>query len=99
MAFPRMFCVCVAPHGAPDVSLLTRSRSDQGPGNNTLQGANYTDPNSMTEEGCVAYCDARGYIYAGLEYAYECCESSLSKFGMLADAGSFHCQIVVIDWS
>ena len=37
----------------------------------TLSGA-YEANNNMTVEGCVEFCKASGYTYAGLEYASQC---------------------------
>lgn len=28
----------------------------------------------MTAETCIAFCDAKGYAYAGTEYVTECCK-------------------------
>lgn len=45
--------------------------------NRALRGASFTDP-AMTTSKCTAYCSARGFQYAGLEYADECyCGSQL----------------------
>jgi hypothetical protein len=35
--------------------------------------------NSMSVAACTAACDAGGYMYAGVEYAAECCELALSS--------------------
>ena len=32
----------------------------------------------MTVESCVAYCNGQNYIYAGVEYASQCCKLSFS---------------------
>lgn len=34
----------------------------------------------MTVESCVAFCSGQNYIYAGVEYAQECCKCTLSLF-------------------
>ena len=31
------------------------------------------DPANMTIENCIAFCQAADFIYAGVEYAQECC--------------------------
>lgn len=50
---------------------LTSLGSDVG---RTLTGASYSN-STMTDEQCVAYCDSKGFIYAGTEYSSQCCES------------------------
>lgn len=42
----------------------------------TIGSASYTDNAAMTDESCITYCTNKGYIYAGTEYASECCEPS-----------------------
>jgi hypothetical protein len=32
----------------------------------------------MTVESCVSFCNSQNYIYAGVEYAQECCECAFS---------------------
>lgn len=45
----------------------------------TIQGASYSNQTAMTVESCISYCDSQNYIYAGLEYMYECyCGNSTS---------------------
>lgn len=39
----------------------------------TLTGGGYTDNVAMTDESCINYCNSGGFIYAGTEYAQECC--------------------------
>ncbi|KAI8251181.1 WSC domain-containing protein [Colletotrichum sp. SAR 10_77] len=52
------------------------------PGNRQLARASYVDYSRMTEESCIAFCSAKGFPYAGVEYASECyCDYSL---GLLA---------------
>nr|XP_031862349.1 uncharacterized protein CI109_002314 [Kwoniella shandongensis]KAA5529421.1 hypothetical protein CI109_002314 [Kwoniella shandongensis] len=47
-------------------------------GNRALRAAYYKDEQGMTVDTCTAYCSARGYAMAGLEYGGECyCGSSL----------------------
>ena len=31
----------------------------------------------MSVESCVAFCDGKNYIYAGIEYGQECCTCSV----------------------
>jgi hypothetical protein len=33
----------------------------------TLTGGGYTNDTGMTDESCIAYCEEKGYIYAGTE--------------------------------
>lgn len=40
----------------------------------TLNEASYTDGSAMTIESCTSYCVGKGYVYAGVEYADECCK-------------------------
>ncbi|KAI8316250.1 hypothetical protein K4K61_008784 [Colletotrichum sp. SAR11_59] len=48
------------------------------PGNRQLARASYVDYTRMTEESCIAFCSAKGFPYAGVEYASECyCDYSL----------------------
>jgi hypothetical protein len=46
--------------------------TDQGP--RTLGGLSYTNATGMTDESCIAFCDEKGYYFAGTEYSSECCE-------------------------
>jgi hypothetical protein len=39
----------------------------------TLSGASYANITGMTAETCVNFCSSQYYIYAGNEYAQECC--------------------------
>ncbi|KAF7291129.1 hypothetical protein MIND_01256100 [Mycena indigotica] len=41
-------------------------------GARTLSGATTTDPSNMTVENCIAFCDAKAFIFAGLEFHQEC---------------------------
>ena len=45
------------------------------PGGRTLSSAEYADTAKMTVESCVAFCAAKNYAYAGVEYGQECCAS------------------------
>ncbi|KAF7327564.1 Copper radical oxidase [Mycena kentingensis (nom. inval.)] len=49
------------------------------PGTRTLTGATTTDPGNMTVENCIAFCDAKDFIFAGVEFRQECCEISPVK--------------------
>jgi len=42
----------------------------------TLTGPTYGDALNMTADNCIAYCDDRGYAFAGTEYSQECCKYS-----------------------
>ena len=45
-------------------------------GSRTLSGASYINSTGMTVESCINFCStgANAYIYAGVEYADECCQ-------------------------
>lgn len=56
---------------------LTNMSNPSDPGNpRTLSAATYGDGTAMTDESCVNFCKGKGFIYAGVEYAQECCKSS-----------------------
>ncbi|KAK0632014.1 hypothetical protein B0T14DRAFT_490452 [Immersiella caudata] len=45
----------------------------------TIGAAGYADGEDMTIESCIAYCDTRGFAYAGVEYSVECfCGNTLA---------------------
>ena len=46
--------------------------TDQAP--RTLGGPNFANTTGMTPKLCIDFCDARNYIFAGVEYSQECCE-------------------------
>jgi hypothetical protein len=48
--------------------------SDNVGGSRTLTEATYTNTTGMTDESCIAFCTTGGFIFAGAEYAQECCE-------------------------
>jgi hypothetical protein len=50
---------------------LIKRCSDVG---RTLTGPSFSN-STMTDEACVAFCQNAGYIYAGTEYASQCCKS------------------------
>jgi len=43
-------------------------------GNRALTGAQYFDGAAMTGEACIAFCQGKGFAYAGTEYSQECCK-------------------------
>jgi WSC domain len=45
----------------------------------TLNGASYSNDTTMTDESCISFCSAKGFLYAGTEYASQCCELSSSS--------------------
>jgi len=51
------------------------SGCSDGGGARTLTGANYYSASAMTAAACVAFCESRGFVFAGTEYSTECCES------------------------
>jgi len=46
--------------------------TDGGP--RTLNGPSYVNTTDMTIGSCIAFCNTQYYIYAGVEYAQECCK-------------------------
>lgn len=50
------------------------------PGARTLGGASFTDPVNMTVEACINFCNAQDFIFAGAEFAQECCGFSSFSF-------------------
>ncbi|KAF7361017.1 hypothetical protein MSAN_01131900 [Mycena sanguinolenta] len=51
----------------------------------TLTGASYTDTTGMTVESCIAFCDGKGWVLAGVEYAQECyCDNYIENGGQPA---------------
>jgi hypothetical protein len=62
----------------------------------TLSGASYSNDTTMTDESCINYCSALGFLYAGTEYASQCCkfpqnphlyqEHSLKRHPIVCDA-------------
>ncbi len=40
----------------------------------TLADKTYMDTTGMTVESCISFCDGAGFVYAGVEYAQECCK-------------------------
>lgn len=45
-----------------------------------LAGATFTDTKNMTVELCTAYCQSKGFSFAGVEYSQECyCDNSLAS--------------------
>lgn len=50
---------------------IRRDRDNTGA--RTLTGASYTDTTNMTVEACVNYCIQQEFVYAGVEYASQCC--------------------------
>jgi hypothetical protein len=45
----------------------------------TINSAGYADGAAMTIQSCLAFCQSKGFPYAGVEYSVECfCGSSLA---------------------
>ncbi|KAG2002470.1 hypothetical protein CC2G_004661 [Coprinopsis cinerea AmutBmut pab1-1] len=61
----------------------------EGTTGRALTGPTYASGDDMTIENCIAFCDAQGAIYAGVEFSAECfCGNTLSNGGGLeAPAG------------
>ncbi|KAK1231928.1 hypothetical protein PQX77_004947 [Marasmius sp. AFHP31] len=48
----------------------------------TLDVAAFADNTNMTIEGCIAFCDSKNLIYAGVEYGQECyCDNNIKTGG------------------
>jgi len=60
-------------------TLVDPFSSDNVGGVRTLSAAAYTDTANMTIESCINFCStgSNAYVYAGVEYAQECCMSHL----------------------
>jgi hypothetical protein len=43
------------------------------PAARVLKADAFTDAAAMTVEACISFCDAKSFIYAGVEFAQECC--------------------------
>ena len=54
------------------IGLIGDSEATNG---RALTGAAKTDNTAMTDEACVNYCISKGFNFAGVEYASECCKS------------------------
>jgi hypothetical protein len=56
----------------------------------------------MTVESCVNFCNGQNYIYAGVEFAQECCKCPFSPrffpFPLFYSPHVFACQIVEISF-
>jgi hypothetical protein len=62
---------------------LTLTQIRDNVGGRTLTSASYTDAVNMTVESCVNFCNGQNYIYAGIEYAQECCKCRLSPISVV----------------
>lgn len=72
MELARMLHVGLSHANREVADLLTLILIRDG-GARTLTSASYTDTTNMTVENCVNFCNNQHYIYAGVEYAQECC--------------------------
>ncbi|KAM0339913.1 hypothetical protein ACHAPU_010745 [Fusarium lateritium] len=55
---------------------------NEGKNARALTSDSKSDTTGMTNENCVAFCQAGGYLYAGTEYAQECyCGNEISNGG------------------
>jgi hypothetical protein len=50
----------------------------------------------MTVENCVNFCNGQNYIYAGVEYAQECCKYRLSPISAVQNKRGFRHKIAGI---
>ncbi|KAJ6532912.1 galactose oxidase [Mycena vulgaris] len=51
----------------------------------TLTGASNTDTANMTVENCIAFCDSKNFIFAGVEFMQECyCDDFIENSGTSA---------------
>jgi hypothetical protein len=73
--------------------LLTLIRIRDNVGARTLTSASYTDTTGMTVENCVNFCISKDTVYAGVEYAQECCESC---FDVVHALSFFHISVILI---
>jgi hypothetical protein len=69
----------VVPSALPEKWSYQGCYTDPGP--RTLDAASYTNNTGMTDETCISYCNTLGYIYAGTEYASQCCRSTWQFLG------------------
>ncbi|KAK3341705.1 glyoxal oxidase-like protein [Lasiosphaeria hispida] len=52
-----------------------------------IGAASYADPVAMTNQACLAFCETRGFLYAGTEYSVECfCGSSVAAAAIKVDS-------------
>lgn len=49
--------------------------SDGNSGGRTLDSATFTNTTGMTQEACISFCIQQDFVYAGVEFAQECCKS------------------------
>src|SRR5216683_4802433 len=69
----------------------------------TLISASFTDTKNMTVENCVNFCNKLNFIYAGVEFAQECCKSCFSvvpvspriRYMLITRFGAIDCGNVV----
>ncbi|PMD60425.1 WSC-domain protein [Hyaloscypha bicolor E] len=53
----------------------------------TLNGASYSNDTTMTDESCISFCSAKGFLYAGTEYASQCfCDSTIAPGALAVNA-------------
>ncbi|KAJ7491666.1 WSC domain-containing protein [Mycena galericulata] len=58
----------------------------------TLSGAATVDTNNMTVENCIAFCDSKQFIFAGVEFIQECfCDDFIENGG--ANAAITECNL------
>lgn len=70
---------CPPPKSCPLTLLPCRlCFSDNSGGTRALSADSYVDTANMTIESCIGFCDAKKYIFAGLEYSVR--SPSLSFF-------------------
>ena len=95
--FPRLyFC--------DRANCLTLDRIRDSPAQRTLTSSAYSDPEGMTVEACVNFCNNHHLVVAGLENGQDCCEctprsclqGSLQFRDFVVLITRFRCQIVEI---
>jgi WSC domain len=77
---------------------LTLTQIRDNVGGHTLTSATYTDTVNMTVESCVNFCNGQNYIYAGVEYAQECCKYRLSPISVVLNRRGLEHKIAGISY-
>jgi hypothetical protein len=60
------------------IDLLTLTQIKDNVAARTLISASFTDTKNMTVESRENFCNGQNFIYAGVEFAQECCKSCFS---------------------
>ena len=75
----------VGVHYAPVLTLKRNQRLQysDNPASRTLAAATFTDTQAMSVEACITFCNQGGFIFAGVEFAQECCTCLYSSMKCL----------------